>query len=75
MRRHVVTFTGEDGQIYMIGTESGDFMRLTDISENWQERFRDLLHKASKTNLKHATNPRATIPGLCDQDKFYDGTR
>ena len=68
-------FTGEDSQIYMIGTESGDFMRLTDISENWTKQFRDLLHKASKTNLTHATNPRATIPGLCDQHKFLRPVR
>ncbi|MBI5753970.1 aminotransferase class I/II-fold pyridoxal phosphate-dependent enzyme [Candidatus Peregrinibacteria bacterium] len=66
---------GDDKQIYMIGTEQGDFMRLTDISDNWQERFRDLLEKASKTNVDHPTNPRATIPGLCDSEKILRPTR
>jgi hypothetical protein len=63
-------YEGDDDQIYMMGTEAGDFMRLTDISDDWQTRFRDILSNASKTNLAHATNPRATISGLCDDKKF-----
>lgn len=62
-------WTGEDGQIYMLGTEQGDFMRLSDISDDYKTRFRDLIEKASKTNVHHPTNPRATIPGLCDAEK------
>lgn len=62
-------WTGDDEQIYMLGTEQGDFMRLSDISDDYKTRFRDLLEKASKTNVNHPTNPRATIPGLCDSEK------
>lgn len=66
---------GDDGQVYMMGTESGDFMRLTDIGEGWQKVNQDLIHKASKTNLEDPTNPRATIPGLCDPNIFLKPVR
>lgn len=67
----------EEGEIdiYMIGTEQGDFMRITDISDDYQTRFRDLFEKASKTNINHPTNPRATIPGLCDSEQVLTPTR
>lgn len=68
-------FTGEDGQIYMLGTESGDFMRLSDLSGDWQTRFRDRFAAASKTNRNHPTNPRATIPHLCDEHTFLRPVR
>jgi hypothetical protein len=60
---------GKPGDLYMLGTEQGDFMRLTDISDDYLERFRDLIEKASKTNVNHPTNPRATLGGLCDSEK------
>lgn len=68
-------FEGEDGQVYMMGTESGDFMRLTDIPDSWQKRMRDWIDTASKTNLDHPTNPRATINGICDEKKFLRPVR
>jgi len=68
-------FEGEDGQLYMLGTEEGDFMRMTDISDDWQERFRDRLGRASVTNKNHKSNPRATLPGLCDRNTFLRPTR
>jgi hypothetical protein len=66
---------GEDGELYMFGTESGDFMRMTDISEGWKGRVRDKLNRASNTNLDHATNPRTTPGGLCDDNTFLKPVR
>lgn len=67
-------FTGADGQLYMMGTEEGDFMRMNDIPKNWEERFRDRLERASKTNLK-SKNARQTISGLCNPDEFLRPVR
>ncbi len=66
---------GEDGQIYGFGTETGDFLRLTDITESWKARFGDLLERGSYSNLDHAKNPRVTIPGICDAKKLLSPTR
>lgn len=66
---------GEDHQIYAFGTETGDFMRLTDITESWQSRFGDLLEKGSYSNLDHPKNPRVTIPQICDVAKILRPTR
>ena len=68
-------YEGKDGQMYMIGTEEGDFMRMSDISGDWRSRFRDRLKKASTTNKKHPTNPRMTIGGLCDPEGFLRPVR
>lgn len=59
-------FIGADKAKYVIGTEQGDFMRMTDITSGWKERFRDILEKASKTNLNDEKNPRATVSNICD---------
>jgi len=66
---------GEDAQVYGFGTESGDFLRLTDITESWKARFGDLLERGSYSNLDHPTNPRVTIPGICDAEKLLTPTR
>jgi hypothetical protein len=66
---------GEDGQIYGFGTETGDFLRLTDITESWKGRFGDLLERGSYSNLDHPKNPRVTIPGICDEKKLLSPTR
>jgi hypothetical protein len=68
-------YEGGDGQVYMMGTEEGDFMRMSDISGNWKSRFRDKLKKASTTNKNHPTNPRTTIGGLCDPNVFLRPVR
>ncbi len=68
-------FQGDDGEMYMLGTESGDFMRLTDIPHEWQIRMRDWIDSASKTNLDDPTNPRATINGICDPKEFLRPVR
>ena len=66
---------GEDGQIYAFGTETGDFLRLTDITESWKSRFGDLLERGSYSNIDHPRNPRVTIPGICDARKLLSPTR
>jgi len=66
---------GEDGQVYAFGTETGDFLRLTDITENWKKRFGDLLKRGNYSNLDHPKNPRVTIPGICDAKKLLSPTR
>ena len=66
---------GEDQQIYAFGTETGDFMRLTDITERWKVRFGDLLKRGSYSNLDHPKNPRVTIPGICDARRVLSPTR
>jgi hypothetical protein len=58
----------EDGQLYLTGTESGDFMRTTDISDHYMDMWRDLIDTGSKTNLDDAKNPRITIKGICDPE-------
>jgi hypothetical protein len=66
---------GEDGQLYAFGTETGDFLRLPDITESWKSHFGDLLKRGSFSNLHHPKNPRVTIPGLCETDKVLTPTR
>ncbi len=66
---------GEDGQIYAFGTETGDFLRLTDITESWKARYGDLLKRGSTSNPDHPKNPRVTIPGICDARRVLSPTR
>ncbi|MBK8481035.1 MAG: aminotransferase class I/II-fold pyridoxal phosphate-dependent enzyme [Proteobacteria bacterium] len=66
---------GEDDQIYAFGTETGDFLRLTDITETWKARFGDLIRRGSFSNLHFLKNPRVTIPGICDMQKVLSPTR
>jgi len=66
---------GEDGQVYAFGTETGDFLRLTDITGSWKALFGDLLKRGSYSNPDHPKNPRVTIPGICDPDKVLRPTR
>lgn len=67
-------FYGDDGQVYMFGTEEGDFMRMTDIPTNWQELRQDLLRLASRTNIGDA-NERATVGGLVPKGETVKLTR
>ena len=66
---------GSDEQVYAFGTETGDFMRLTDITESWKEQFGDLLRRGSYSNLHFLKNPRVTIPGICDRRLVLTPTR
>ncbi len=66
---------GEDGQLYAFGTETGDFLRLSDITESWKSHFGDLLNRGSYSNVDHPKNPRVTIPNLCEAEKVLSPTR
>jgi hypothetical protein len=66
---------GEDSQIYGFGTETGDFLRLSDITGSWQARYGDLLKRGSFSNPDHPQNPRVSIPGICDARRVLAPTR
>lgn len=70
---------GEDAEgkkdIYMFGTEEGDFMRMTDIPDDWRLRVRDRIENGSKTNINDKKNPRITVGGLCDPERILRPTR
>lgn len=68
-------FEGNDGQMYMLGTEEGDFMRMTDIPEDWKERVRHRINNGSKTNITDQKNPRITIGNLCKPSQFQRPVR
>ncbi len=68
-------FEGNDEQMYMLGTEQGDFMRMTDIPEDWKKRVRDRINGGSKTNLNDKKNPRITIGNLCNPTEFQKPVR
>lgn len=58
--------SGKDGQIYAIGTETGDFTRLDDLEgTSWEKENAHRLHRASRTNLGQ-DNRRATVPDICE---------
>ena len=54
---------GEDGQIYAFGTETGDFLRLTDITESWKARFGDLLRARQLLQPRPPEEPPRDDPG------------
>ena len=66
---------GEDQQLYAFGTETGDFMRLNDINEQWKAHFGDLLRRSSTSNPDHPSNARATIGGNCEIAGVLSPTR
>ncbi len=68
-------FEGNDEQMYMLGTEQGDFMRMTDIPEDWKKRVRDRINGGSKTNISDKKNPRITIGNLCNPTEFQKPVR
>lgn len=65
---------GEDGFLYGIGTESGDFFRLKDAPPMWVRSYKDRLSKATTSN-KEDLNARSTIPGLCNPEQFLRPNR
>ncbi len=68
-------FEGNDNQAYMLGTEQGDFMRMTEIPEDWEQRVRDRINLGSKTNLTDKHNPRISIGNLCNPNEFLKPVR
>ena len=66
---------GSDEQVYAFGTETGDFLRINDITEGWQAHFGDLLKRGAYSNIDHPKNARVTIGGICDVNDVLSPTR
>ncbi len=58
-------FPDKDGNLYGIGTEEGDFSRVTDFDPDYIKFYYTLFESASDSNVEDL-NSRSTISGLCD---------
>lgn len=58
-------FPDSDGNLYGIGTEEGDFSRVTDFDPDFIKYYYSLFAKAADSNIDDL-NWRSTISGLCD---------
>lgn len=58
-------FQDKKGSIYGIGTEVGDFSRLTDFDPDFIRYYRYLFETSADSNITDL-NSRSTVSGLCD---------
>lgn len=58
-------FPDQQGNLYGIGTEEGDFSRVTDFDPDYIKFYYTLFKSASDSNVEDL-NSRSTISGLCD---------
>lgn len=58
-------FPDKEGNLYGIGTEVGDFARVTDFDPAYIYAYRTLFESAAESNVDDL-NSRATIAGFCD---------
>jgi hypothetical protein len=58
-------FPDKEGNIYGIGTEVGDFSRVTDFDPEYIKYYNSLFQSSSDSNVTDL-NSRSTISGLCD---------
>ncbi len=58
-------FPDENGNLYGIGTEVGDFSRVTDFDPDYIKYYYSLFESAADSNVEDL-NSRSTISGLCD---------
>jgi len=58
-------FPDKKGNIYGIGTEVGDFSRVTDFDPDYIKYYNSLFQSSSDSNVTDL-NSRSTIGGLCD---------
>ena len=58
-------FPDNQGNLYGIGTEEGDFSRVTDFDPDFIKYYFSLFAKAADSNIEDL-NWRSTISGLCD---------
>jgi len=57
---------GEDG-MYMTGTETGDFMRMSDLPPEFAEIiFKDKVAHGARSNMDDERNPRITVPDMAE---------
>ncbi len=58
-------FPDKNGNLYGIGTEEGDFSRVTDFDPEFIKQYYSLFDNAADSNVEDL-NSRSTISGLCD---------
>ena len=58
-------FPDDKGNLYGVGTEEGDFSRVTDFDPDFIKYYYSLFAKAADSNVTDL-NSRSTISGLCD---------
>ncbi len=58
-------FPDKEGNLYGIGTEQGDFSRVTDFDPDFIKYYYSLFARAADSNVDDL-NWRSTISGLCD---------
>jgi aspartate/methionine/tyrosine aminotransferase len=63
-------FPDKEGNLYGIGTEEGDFSRVTDFDPEYIKYYYTLFESASDSNAEDL-NSRSTISGLCDVSMPY----
>ncbi len=63
-------FPDKEGNLYGIGTEEGDFSRVTDFDPEYIKYYNSLFESASDSNVEDL-NSRSTISGLCDVSMPY----
>ena len=63
-------FPDTDGNLYGIGTEVGDFSRVTDFDPEYIKFYNSLFESSADSNVEDL-NSRSTISGLCDVKMPY----
>jgi hypothetical protein len=58
-------FPDNEGNLYGIGTEVGDFSRVTDFDPDYIRQYRSLFESSADSNVEDL-NSRSTISGFCD---------
>ncbi len=58
-------FPDQEGNLYGIGTEVGDFSRVTDFDPQYIKAYRSLFESSADSNVIDL-NSRSTISGFCD---------
>ncbi|MDX1701582.1 MAG: hypothetical protein R3250_13235, partial [Melioribacteraceae bacterium] len=63
-------FPDKEGNLYGVGTEEGDFSRVTDFDPDFIKYYNSLFESAADSNVEDL-NSRSTIRGLCDISMPY----
>ena len=63
-------FPDTEGNLYGVGTELGDFSRVTDFDPEYIKQYRPLFESSADSNVEDL-NSRSTISGFCDISMPY----
>ena len=63
-------FPDREGNLYGVGSEVGDFSRVTDFNPDFIRAYRTLFESSADSNVEDL-NSRSTISGLCDISMPY----